>query len=232
MAEDSPFDTRQHFSLWMRGMCACWAEVIHLGTRTVLQKDQTLFGRGERARGLYFNARGLLRFLSCDAEGREAILFYITENNLLGEAALFNRMPVFAMFEAVEDCVLYYFDERTVKDRILPNYPHLVNNLIEYMAYKVGVLLHHHCEIINPDVRGKVSRLLFDIVRHSGDANRASPRITQEEMATALGLHRATFSRIIRELKQEGILQKATKHEIVVRDMEALARYADSPFAL
>jgi CRP-like cAMP-binding protein len=232
MAEDSPFDTRQHFSLWMRGMCACWAEVIHLGTRTVRQKDQTLFGRGERAKGLYLNAKGLLRFLSCDAEGREAILFYITENNLLGEAALFNKMPVFAMFEAVEDCVLYYFDERTVRDRILPNYPHLVNNLIEYMAYKVGVLLHHHCEIINPDVRGRVSRLLFDIVHHSGGANRASPRITQEEMATALGLHRATFSRIIGELKQEGILQKATKHEIVVRDMDALARYADSPFAL
>lgn len=230
--EDQPSHTRHHFSIWMQAMCHPWSNIIHLGHRIDLSKNQTLFGKGDVADGLYFNQKGILRLSSLDSDGHEAILLYVTENNLLGDAALFNGMPVHAFFTAVEDCTLYFFDKNTVLKNILPNYPNLTQNLMEYLAFKVGVLLHHHCEILNTDVRGKTCRLLFDICKYSGLKSRFDPKISLQEMATALGLHRATFSKVINDLKKESIIATATKKEIHILNLEALANYADRTFAL
>lgn len=224
--------SRQHFSIWMQGMCTPWQQVLHMGRRVELTRDQTLFGKGKMADGLFFNQKGVLRLNSVDEEGRQAILLYVTENNILGDAAMLNGMPVFAFFTAVEDCTLYFFDKNTVFEKILPNHPELNRNLLEYLAFKIGVLLHHHCEILNTDVRGKVCRLLFDICRYSGLKQSFTPKISLQEMATALGLHRATFSKIINELKKESIIATPARKEIEILDIKALARYAGCTFAL
>jgi len=213
-------------------MCTPWLEVLDLAQRIELPRNETLLGEGEMVDGLYFNRKGILRLNSVAEDGREAILLYVTENNILGDAALFNGMPVYALFTAVEDCTLYFFKRETVLEQIIPSYPALTQNLFEYLAYKIGVLLHHHCEMVNTDVRGKVCRLLYDICRYSGLKNRFDPKISQQEMATALGLHRATFSKVINDLKKESIIETATKKEIVILDIDALARYADQTFAL
>lgn len=213
-------------------MCTPWLEVLDLAQRIELPRNETLLGEGEMVDGLYFNRKGILRLNSVAEDGREAILLYVTENNILGDAALFNGMPVYALFTAVEDCTLYFFKRETVLEQIIPSYPALTRNLFEYLAYKIGVLLHHHCEMVNTDVRGKVCRLLYDICRYSGLKNRFDPKISQQEMATALGLHRATFSKVINDLKKESIIETATKKEIVILDIDALARYADQTFAL
>jgi len=216
----------------MQAMCTPWLEVLDLAQRIELPRNETLLGEGEMVDGLYFNRKGILRLNSVAEDGREAILLYVTENNILGDAALFNGMPVYALFTAVEDCTLYFFKRETVLEQIIPSYPALTRNLFEYLAYKIGVLLHHHCEMVNTDVRGKVCRLLYDICRYSGLKNRFDPKISQQEMATALGLHRATFSKVINDLKKESIIETATKKEIVILDIDALARYADQTFAL
>lgn len=231
-AEHKASASRQHLSIWMQAMCSPWQSIVTLGRRLELSKHQTLFGKGEVVDGLYFNQKGILRLISVDQDGREAILLYVTENNLLGDAAMFNGMPVYAFFQAVEDCTLYFFDKQTVLKHIMPTHPHLTQNLLEYLAFKVGVLLHHHCEILNPDVKGKVCRLLYDICRYSGFKQQFDPKITLQEMATALGLHRATLSKVISTLKKESIIATATKKEIVVLDLEALARYAGRTFAI
>jgi len=224
---------RQHFSLWMEsGMCAPWESVLHLGHPVRLRKDATIFGEGECVDGVYYVESGVLRLVSFDSAGKEAILLYVTEGNLIGDSALFNRMPVYATFSAVETARLIFFSRETVFNTILRRYPELQQTMLEYMAYKVGVLLHHQCEVVSDDVFGKVSRLIYDIAKHSGFAEVIHLKITQEEMATALGLHRATFNRTISELKRRGVLDWNKRQELVIRDYATIRRFADSVFAL
>jgi CRP-like cAMP-binding protein len=230
--EPDLFSSRQHFSIWMQAMCKPWRQVLDRGRKMELSSNQLLFGDGKPVKGLYFTQKGVLRFISIDQNGNEAILFYVTEDNLLGDAALFNKMPVYGHFQAVEDCTLYFFDENAVRDEIMPQHPDLTQNLLEYLAFKVGVLLHHHCEVLNTDVKGKVCRLLFDMCRYHGLQSSFTPKITQQEMATALGMHRTTLSKVFTDLKKEKIIAQATRSEIVLLDLEGLARYAEAPFAI
>ncbi len=213
-------------------MCSSWEKVLHLGTVAYLEKDQELFGEGECVDGIYYVKKGLLRLESYGPNGDKAILLYVTERNLFGDAAFFNQMPVYAVYTAVEDSVVYFFSRKMVMERIFPHYPDLVANLFSYLSYKVGVLLHHQCEIMNPDVKGKVCRLLCDIAQYGGNHGSITPKITQEEMARALGLHRATFNKIISELRAEGVIDKVTKSSISVADLPKLVAYAEDPYAL
>jgi CRP/FNR family transcriptional regulator len=214
------------------GICSPWDEVVHLGREFTLEKDRTILGHGECIDGIYYLKRGILRLFSFDADGNEAILLYVTDGNLIGDSAFFNNMPVYATFSAVEESVVYYFPRNTVESVILPQYPLIMRNMLEYMAYKVGVLLHHQCEVVSDNVIGKVSRMLYDIAKYEGFPVRFRARITQKEMATALGLHRATFSKAIAELKRLGVLEW-TKHQIIeMRDYSTISMYANNVFAL
>ncbi len=225
--------SRRYFSLWMEaGMCSPWMQVIGLAHRVTIPKEATLFGEGRRVDGVYLLVEGVLRLVSFDENGNEAILLYVTEQNLVGESAFFNRMPVYATYSAVEDATLFFFDEATLNTMLSRSYPALQRNLLEYMGYKIGVLLHHQCEVISDDVTGKISRMLFDIAKYSHFQPVIHSKITQHEMATALGLHRATFSKTISELKRQGVLEWTKKREIVIHDYERIREYAHNVFAL
>ena len=224
---------RQHFSLWMdSGICEPWIKVLHLGQKLELKRDKTILGEGEYIDGIYFLLDGVLRLISYDEEGNEAILLYITEKNLFGDSAYFNKMPVYAIFSAVEDSIIYYFNRNKLDHYIFTRYPELTSNLLEYMAYKVGVLLHHQCEVVSDDVLGKVCRMIFDIAKYTNFEPIIHSKITQKEMATALGLHRATFSKVISELKNRDVLEWITKKEIIIKDSIKLHKYAQNVFAL
>lgn len=223
---------RKYFSLWMQPMCQSWESVIHQGTKVTIRKGQSLYGKGETVHGIYYLSRGILRLISYDDSGKEAILLYVTEQNLIGESAYFNMMPVYAMYTAVEDSELYFFSKDILKNRILVNNQPLIDTLLNFMSYKVGVLLHHQCEMVNSDVRGKVCRLISDIARYNGYTRHINPHITQNEMALILNIHRSTLNRIISQLRSEQVLDRFTKRHIVINDYDRLFEYAKSTFAL
>ncbi len=225
--------SRQYFSLWMNvGLCEPWMKVLHLGERREMKQGDTLYGEGDTVDGFYFLLTGLMRFVSYDSLGNEAILFYATDRNLVGDSSYFNRMPVYGFFSAIEDCTLYYFSNSVLKHQIFTRHPELIHNLLEYMSYKVGVLLHHQCEVISGDIIGKVCRMIFDIAKYNSFAASVNSRITQKEMATALSLHRSTFSRVINELKVQEVLEWTGKQEIRIYNYDELQRLANNVFAI
>lgn len=224
---------RQHFSLWMEAdLCSSWTTVRQFGRRIDLAKGETILGEGECIDGIYLLSTGVLRLISFDADGHEAILLYVTDGNLIGDSAFFNEMPVYATFSAVEDATLYYFTRETINGLILPKHPELLKTMLEYMAYKVGVLLHHQCEVVSGDVFGKVCRMIYDIAKYESFPASFRAKITQKEMATALGLHRATFSKAISELKRRGVLDWSKHQEIEIKDYERIKDYANNVYAL
>lgn len=224
---------RQHFSLWMKvGLCDPWMNYLHLGNKIELKKNSTTLGEGESIGGIYLIAKGVLRLTSLDTKGNEAILLYMTDRNLFGESAYFNRMPVYAILSAVVDSTLYFFSRSILERQLLTQYAELKDNMLEYMAYKVGVVLHHQCELLSGDILGKVCRLISDIAQYNNYKEIFHSQITQQEMATALGLHRATFSKAISELKSKGVLDWVTKQEIVIKNYDKLNHFAEDVYAL
>ena len=224
--------SRRHFSLWMQPMCLQWEDLLYLGKRVVIQKNKQIFGEGEKLDGFYYLKSGLLRLISYKPNGDKVIHLYVTPGNLFGEAAFFNRMPVYSMYSAVEESSAYFFERSIIYERIIPHKPVLVESLLAYLSYKVGVMLHHQGDLLNTDLKGRVCRLLFDIAQHSGTLSSVMLKITQEEMATALGLHRATLNRILSELRSDGVIRIVSRGCIDILEVEQLLAYAQDTYAL
>ena len=55
---------------------------------------------------------------------------------------------------------------------------------------------------------------------------RRSLNMTQQELAALLGIHRTTLTRILCRLKALNIIEKYTKNDLHILDMEALDRLA------
>jgi CRP-like cAMP-binding protein len=232
MQDDDILSCRRHFSLWMQSLCSPWEKVLSLGTRIDIKKNQQLFGDGERSNGLYYIKDGIFRIESYKANGDKLIFLYVTAKNLLGDAAFFNKMPVYATYTALTDSQVYFFSKEKVVQIIMIKYPELIENLIAYQSYKIGVLLHHQGEVMNPDIKGRVCRFLFDIAQYNGDFENITPIITQEEMSNSLGLHRATLNKAFSDLKKEGILDKKNRNTFTVYNKQMLMGYARDTFAL
>ena len=107
-----------------------------------------------------------------------------------------------------------------------------MKNLLEYMAYKIGVLLHHQCEVVSDDIMGKVCRIIFDISKYNDYRKIVISKITQQEMATALSLHRSTFSKIIQKLRSLNVLEWRGRREIIIYDYDKLHDLAHNVFAI
>ena len=54
----------------------------------------------------------------------------------------------------------------------------------------------------------------------------SAPTLTQQELAALLGIHRTTLTRILCRLKALNIIEKYTKNDLHILDMEALDRLA------
>ncbi len=110
----------------MQSLCGIWEKVISYGTRLTIRENQQLFGTGERINGIYYIQQGILRLESYSPEGNRAILLYVPEKNLFGDAAYFNGMPVYAIYTAVINSVVVLLSlEPFIEEIIFPKYPEL-----------------------------------------------------------------------------------------------------------
>ena len=201
-------DSWQYFSTWLKSdICKKWESQIHLSTKHILKKDEIIRGDGNIFHGFYYIKNGCIRLSSSDLNGNEAILMYITEGNIFGESAFFNKVAVYVEFSAVENSEIYFFNESTINNKILPQNNLLKDNLLEYMSYKVGVLLHRQTEFLTDNQFGKVCRFLYNMGQFYLFKNEFPIKISQKEIALLLGMHRGTFSKCLAKLKKDNICQ-------------------------
>ena len=73
---------------------------------------------------------------------------------------------------------------------------------------------------------GHVCRVFQEMSQKYGGRPRFSPDMTQQELAALLGIHRTTLTRILCRLKALNIIEKYTKNDLHILDMEALDRLA------
>lgn len=222
----------QYFSTWLKkDICKPWEKELQHSKKHILKKDEFIRGDGNIFNGFYYVKKGCIRLSSSDINGNEAILMYITEGNIFGESAFFNKIGVYIDFSAVENCELYFFSKTTL-NTLLKEKCHLKDNLLEYISYKVGVLLHQQTEFLTDNEFGKVCRFLYNMGQYYSLKNEFPMNITQKEIAKLLGMHRGTLSKCLAKLKKDEVCQWKGTKKIQVLNYKKLLEYTENVFIL
>lgn len=212
----------------IREQNSAWREVLSLASRHSVPKGSRWLDNGRLASSFSFLDKGMLRLASLDRNGNERILLYIGQGCIFNELGILNRGPYSTAFSsatltALEDCEVYRFPPGLLEDEAFAMaHPSLMLNLVHSLARKAGAFFSQLDENAGLAPETQVCRYLYRAMDEGDHA--ARPRFSQTELALALGLHRSTVCRILRQLRYDGVLGVFTRNRLEIKDSDALWR--------
>lgn len=216
-------------SPWIQSKNTIWEQVLHLGRKCTYNKGNIVAGNGDEIDCLYYLYKGRLKMSKINSAGTEKILWYLDEGNLFGEVPFLDKKPMDSTFTANTPCEVYIFTRQCVQEEIIVKYPALVLNLLESLANKARVFSTQASDIAT--LIGRVSKVLIYVIeREYVDKTtgriECSRGISQQELASILGVHRVTLNHAISQLKKNGIVEEMTKKRLIISDYSQLLSYA------
>ena len=161
------------------------------------------FHAGDPANFMFFLIHGTMKVYMLDNKGREIVLHYFNPVCLVGEYANFMQVPfpANACFETHGEMLLVDF-EVFKKDYL--SYPHISLRIIGSLTTKIKMLEDMVNRGLVLDSTERIAKLIYeneDIFNH----------LKHRQIASLLNITPETLSRVIKKLKEEGILDAESK---------------------
>lgn len=173
---------------------------------------------GEKTDALYIILSGRAKVVIDDGDGREVTLTTIGPSEFFGEMSLIDEKPRSASVEALEACEVLYISKPAFMACLKDNF----DAAMLILRNVVGRLREADRKIASlalMDVHGRVARLLMDLAR---DVNGMWVVDTgSEEMARMVGASREMVSRVLKEMRDGGLIRR-DKRKIIVLDRASM----------
>lgn len=209
-------------------MNLAWKKALNLAAPRSLGADAPLLLQGGEVLDFYYLARGNLRLMHLGPDGRERTILYLCSGNLFNEStALAGYDAPDCCFFSMEPSLIYRFAGSLLRDaRFIAEHPELIINLMESQAIKILIMHVGLGSTVGHSSLETVSRFILSLIERHGGALEFDPHLTQQDIATLLGLHRASVVRTLAELRRLGAIVKFTKHSLKIGDMGVLTGLA------
>ena len=200
-----------------------WEKIFPLGAPVSLHSKQIACDTNYN--GFYYVISGLVRLSILSENGEEKILLYI------GDGCLFNENPAIvnlgaSIFTCMEPTKTIMFSKSIMTEQFIQNHPDLILNLFESSKKKIGAMatMLFHAKVNN--TFSNTCKTLCSMLEHQQKNNMVVPRLSQQELASLLGVHRTSLHQVLKRLQDEGIIGKYRRSELQIIDKERLYRYA------
>ena len=194
--------------------------------RAPVRAGQTIHGEGEAEPHLELVTAGLVRARVSAPDGRMMTVRYCRAGALVGAATLFAEAARPFAIQALTDSVIVRFRPGIVRELALRDV-RVSNALLAETSERVLSFLGELSGSAFATVRQRVARHLLDLASGGGRDHQLVVRITQQELADATGTVREVVVRVLRELRQEGVVQTGS-HGITVLEPERLFSAAEA----
>ena len=168
-----------------------------LCVRRELEKRDTLFLEGQRARAVFMLASGTIQLVKTSVAGKEVVIRTVQPGEVFAEAVLFEHdtYPVTAL--AVKTSVVYELPKREFL-RLLDQRV-FRDDFIRSLARRLRYLTERILFLSVADVEERFFRFLLS---HYGRKERYELTIPKKDIAAEIGVTPETFSRLIRRLEK------------------------------
>ncbi|MBO8168946.1 MAG: Crp/Fnr family transcriptional regulator [Thermoanaerobacteraceae bacterium] len=207
-----------------------WAELIEYGEIKHYPKDCVIVDAGTCVDRLYYVLEGEVKYSLIGRNGNERILAIVGKGALFGEGPLFTKKPTTILAVAHTDCKICELNEKKVIE-LLKNYPILAIEIIKSLTYKIYIMTSQLEDLNFKCSKARIANLIYKLVMNFGEKLNSefilTMNFTHDEMGSIAGCSRVSVSRVLSELKHEGIISYSRNH-IAVKNIEALKEVASS----
>lgn len=188
------------------------------------KKGEAIFLEGEQAKGLHVVLDGVVKVCHASPEGQELVLHVLRSGHLFGEAALFQQSTYPASAYAEKSCHLLYIPGTSLFE-LLRKHPDMAFAMLGALSVRLRYFARKLQAAHDHNALQRLAAYLLHRLSLSPDSTSLHMDVSQETMASMLGIRRETLSRMLSQLEQEGIVRKEKKTLVVV-DPKALQKNA------
>lgn len=193
-------------------------------TRRPLKSGERVFRKGDMPTGMYVVIHGEIRLLARSGTRGERLTGVARAGSSFGEAVMFLERPAVVDAEAATDALVLHVPKEAVFEEIERS-PRFARRIIAALSQRIESLVG---ELDRHARSGGRARLLQYLLRGAGGG--PGPQVvvlpaTKGAVAAHLNLTPEHFSRLLRELSEEGLLQVRGR-SITVPDAKRLAALA------
>lgn len=193
-------------------------------------KKETLFHQGDLGEEFMILTEGSVKVELMNTEGKELTLTILTPYQFLGELALLDDVPRSATVVSLEPSVLLSINKRDFA-RLLENYPRMSIPMLRQLTRRVRVLTDDIASMAFLDSYSRVTRKLLTLADELGEPTDAGHTLidrplTHQQLANLVGTTRETVTKILNEMKDNGLIT-IRRHRITILDSDELLSRAD-----
>ncbi len=220
--------TKSNNVFTLHNVNAPWRTVRHLARLQEIPKGFVWHNSGEQSTFSLLES-GSVRLYCHTFSSRERIILQMGAGCLFREVGLLYEGQRYSIRqEALEPCTVYNFPASLLQDaQFMQKHPELITNVLNTVGAKLGAVLSLLAESLKPSPEVMVGHYLLNFAQ-TPTHQRTQQGISQGELALSLGLHRSTVCKVLRELRQEGVIGKVNRHYIEVFNVEYLQHLVDS----
>lgn len=183
-------------------------------------KGETIFEDGDSAKGVYFIKKGTAKLSKLGVYGKEQILRFIKEGDLIGYRSLLCGENLQAKGEAMTELETTFLPA-DIFLHLLEVDPKLSFVMLQKIAFELGESSNTVTFLAQKTVRERLAEILLLLEQKLGTDPEGFIKIslTREEIANIIGTATESAIRLISEFKQDGLIEvdgrniKIVQHE-------------------
>ncbi len=202
----------------------CGDDVEHLDAHkacSAYKKNQSLFLEGSFPRGVFCINQGKVKVYSRGDSGKEQIIQVLSGGDIVGFKAMFSGDPYNVSAETLEESNVCFIGKEDFLDMMDTN-PTLRNGVMRELSKELSQRTEMITSMAQKSVRERVacSVAILNDVYEQGEIN-----LTREDLANFVGTATETVIRLLKELKDEKVLE-INGRKLKVLNKESLFRIA------
>lgn len=182
----------------------------------------TIIYAGDPCTSLYFILKGSVTILIEDDEGKEIIIAYLNEGDIIGELGLFTpdsgeESGRSAWARARTDCEVAEISYSKFLELVDDN-PSLLFTVGSQMADRLRSTTRKVGDLAFLDVTGRVARTLLDLCKQPDAMTHPDGmqiKITRQEIGRIVGCSREMVGRVLKDLEERGLIHVRGKTMVI-----------------
>lgn len=182
-------------------------KISQLKTCVFFRKGQVVMHEGARPQGVYCIHKGKAKLYKLGTEGKEQILRFVTNGDLIGYRSILSDEPISASITALEDTHACYIPKSSFFSVIEEN-PRFSLNVLKLSCHELGEAGKMITSLAQKNVRERLAEIILLQRSTFGEDEEdfVDIKLTREELANMVGTATESAIRILSELKESGLI--------------------------
>lgn len=209
-------------------LAKAWHDIRHLGIKMTCPAGAIVKVEGKTLFDLFYLETGNVQVVFDTPDGRARSVVSFEAGSIFNLAPAATRREASGQYQCLTETTIWRIPGNVLHDpTFAAKYPNLMLSVIEVLGTLVLTYHTYLTDMLLDDFVVRFSRFLLSLSLER-DSRIFPLGMTQEQLATVFGVHRATLARAIQHLKHKGIIASFTCRRVEILDMEQLRSMANS----